>query len=87
MTRDSDRQVLVTADSKALDAAAEARVMKEIDDHETRIRDMERQLWKMAWVNVCAGIFVTIFTGVCTWTVTTSMQQVVDRVTAVGRKP
>jgi len=52
---------------------------KQGDDHETRIRDLEKKLWQMSWLPPLVGVFLTIVTGVSTWIITNGLEQVLQR--------
>lgn len=59
---------------------------KQADDHETRIRDLEKWQFRMMGVGLCVGFLMTIFVGVSTWTVTTSVENLMNRLPPTGVK-
>ena|ERR1017187_8332601 len=56
-----------------------------ITDHERRLREVEKWQWRMMGVGMCVSLLMTVFVGVSTWTVTTSVEALLIRLPAAGR--
>ncbi len=56
-----------------------------ITDHERRVRELEKWQWRMMGVGICVSFLMTIFVGVSTWTVTASVENLINRLPPAGR--
>lgn len=66
--------------SAVMVAFATGPVKERADDHEGRLRELEKWQWKQIGINVVLSTFVTVFVGISTWFVTSGLAQVAERI-------